>query len=98
MRATEAAICNASGLKFAVKCPLMNLDKAGVWNLAQTVGGEALVRIVKMNTHTCYEGVRSGLHEWGYGCGQCDACRLRKKGWIEYSERQGALKSGRDIT
>jgi 7-cyano-7-deazaguanine synthase len=85
MLAVEAAISESSGLKFEIECPLMDLDKAGVWRLARTLGGDALIEIIRTETHTCYEGSRDELHEWGYGCSRCDACRLREKGWREFT-------------
>ena len=33
------------------------------------------------HTHTCYVGDRSRRHEWGYGCGLCPACDLRRAGY-----------------
>ena len=41
------------------------------------------------DTHTCYVGDRSALHDWGYGCGVCPACILRKDGyneWIKHND------------
>ncbi len=82
--AIQYAIRASAGLAFTIECPLMNLDKAGVWRLAESLGGDALVQIVREQTHTCYSGDRSNLSDWGYGCGNCDACRLRQKGWIGF--------------
>jgi 7-cyano-7-deazaguanine synthase len=84
MNAVERAIRLSSGLDFKIECPLMWLDKAGVWTLAQSLGGSELVVIIQEDTHTCYMGSRSLRHEWGYGCGTCDACLLREKGWREF--------------
>jgi 7-cyano-7-deazaguanine synthase len=95
MQAIQAAIREASGINFEIKCPLMNLDKAGVWDLAYTLGGRALVEVIRTETHSCYAGIRDELREWGYGCGECDACRLRRKGWSEFSEQQ--TKNGRQL-
>jgi 7-cyano-7-deazaguanine synthase len=87
MKAAETAICLSSGLVFKVECPLMWLDKAGVWALAQSLGGRKLVNIVQENTHTCYLGSREVRYDWGYGCGKCDACQLREKGWRDFCSR-----------
>ena len=59
----------------------MWIDKAQTWQMAQDLGGEALVELVVRDTHTCYQGTRDMLHDWGYGCGSCPACELRAKGW-----------------
>jgi 7-cyano-7-deazaguanine synthase len=85
MKAVEAAINMSSGKQFKIECPLMWLDKKGVWELAQTLGGTSLVDIVRENTHTCYLGLRDSRHDWGYGCGSCAACKLRAKGWREFA-------------
>jgi 7-cyano-7-deazaguanine synthase len=84
MQAVEAAICQSTGLDFEVRCPLMWLDKAGVWRLAYALGRDALVETIREDTHTCYAGSREVRHDWGYGCGACDACQLRQKGWREF--------------
>lgn len=87
MRAAETAISLSSGFEFKIECPLMSLDKAGVWALAQSLGGKEFVTIIQEDTHTCYLGSRDVRHDWGYGCGTCDACRLREKGWREFCRR-----------
>ena len=85
MKAIETAISMSSGLEFTVECPLMWLDKAGVWALAQSLGGQEFINIIREHTHTCYQGSREVFHDWGYGCGACDACLLREKGWRKFS-------------
>jgi 7-cyano-7-deazaguanine synthase len=69
---------------FSIDTPLMKLTKAQTWALAKTLGGEALVEIIRERTHTCYLGERGTLHAWGHGCGHCPACELRHKGWDEW--------------
>tara|TARA_R100000900_G_scaffold49706_1_gene39935 strand:+ start:57 stop:785 length:729 start_codon:yes stop_codon:yes gene_type:complete len=64
-----------------IDAPLMYIDKAGTWALADELGGQALVDLIAEDTHTCYLGERGQRHEWGYGCGECPACELRAKGW-----------------
>ena len=64
-----------------IETPLMYVDKAGTWALAESLGGKPLVDLIIEDTHTCYLGDRSHRHAWGYGCGTCPACELRAKGW-----------------
>ena len=71
--------------KFSLHTPLMHLSKAGAWHLAESLGGSALVEIIRTKSHTCYKGIHTDLHDWGYGCGTCPACELRAAGWAEYS-------------
>ena len=59
----------------------MWIDKSETWALARKLGGDALVDIVVEESHTCYLGERGERHDWGYGCGECPACKLRKAGW-----------------
>ena len=62
-----------------IDTPLMYIDKAGTWALAEDLGGQALVDLIAEDTHTCYLGERGQRHEWGYGCGECPACELLAK-------------------
>lgn len=66
---------------FQIETPLMWRDKADTWALAEALGGPALTEIVVEHSHTCYLGVRDIRHDWGYGCGECPACRLRAEGY-----------------
>lgn len=69
---------------FEIATPLMSISKAESWRLAERLGGERLVELINIHSHTCYRGVRAQRHDWGYGCGACPACELRAKGWREY--------------
>ena len=87
-RATLDAMGQAMSLgldrETPVDTPLMYLDKAQTWALADELGGKALVDLIIEETHTCYLGDRTRRHEWGYGCGECPACDLRAKGWQKW--------------
>ncbi|MEQ8825729.1 MAG: 7-cyano-7-deazaguanine synthase QueC [Filomicrobium sp.] len=67
--------------QFNIQTPLMYLDKAATWALAEELGGHGLVDLIIDETHTCYLGDRTRKHPWGYGCGKCPACVLRQKGF-----------------
>ena len=66
---------------FAIQTPLMWIDKAATWEMAQQLGGPALIELIVEHTHTCYLGDRTMLHAWGYGCNACPACELRRNGY-----------------
>lgn len=66
---------------FAIDAPLLHRTKAQTWALAEELG---VLELVRTETHSCYEGVRGDLHEWGHGCGECPACRTRARGYAEY--------------
>ena len=70
--------------RMVIETPLMWIDKAQSWALARSLGGPALVELIRLDTHSCYLGDHSTLHDWGYGCGQCPACELRRKGYENY--------------
>ncbi|WP_158045930.1 7-cyano-7-deazaguanine synthase QueC [Skermanella pratensis] len=70
--------------RFVVHTPLMWIDKAATWEMADRLGGRALVDLTVEDTHTCYLGDRATRHDWGYGCGTCPACELRSAGWSRY--------------
>jgi 7-cyano-7-deazaguanine synthase len=84
MKALQATLNLGMDSRFVVETPLMWIDKADTWRLADQLGGAALVELIRVETHTCYVGERSELHAWGYGCGECPACRLRKRGYEAY--------------
>jgi 7-cyano-7-deazaguanine synthase len=52
--------------------------------LGHELGGDRFVDMLVEDTHTCYLGDRSHRHDWGYGCGQCPACRLRADGFARW--------------
>lgn len=70
--------------RFVLHTPLMWIDKAETWRLAEQLGGVELINLIIEHAHTCYHGDRSHRHEWGYGCGACPACRLRADGFGRY--------------
>ena len=69
---------------FRIHTPLMYLDKADTFKLAEDLG---CLEIVLEETHTDYFGNRSERHEWGYGRLDNDASRLRARGWEEFKRR-----------
>jgi 7-cyano-7-deazaguanine synthase len=84
MKALQVALNLGMDTKLKLETPLMWIDKAQTWKLAEELGGQALVDLIRSDTHTCYLGERGELHDWGYGCGKCPACELRAKGFREY--------------
>lgn len=85
VQATARALSLGLARDLRIHTPLMWIDKAATWTLAQELGGEALVRLIVEETVTCYEGDRSHRHDWGYGCGVCPACELRASGYRKYA-------------
>jgi 7-cyano-7-deazaguanine synthase len=85
IKALQVALNLGMDRRFVLHTPLMWLDKAATWRLAEALGGAALVELVRAETHSCYLGDRTRSHDWGLGCGRCPACKLRRKGWEEYA-------------
>ena len=81
LKALQVALSLGMATPMTIETPLMWLDKAQTWALAESLGGEALTELIIEHTHTCYLGERSQRHAWGYGCGQCPACELRARGY-----------------
>ena len=81
IEALQAALSLGLDTPMAVATPLMFIDKAATWGLAEQLGGEALTSLIVEHSHTCYLGERGTRHAWGYGCGACPACVLRRSGF-----------------
>jgi 7-cyano-7-deazaguanine synthase len=89
LKALQVAMSLGMDSPMVVETPLMWLDKAQTWAMAERLGGDLLLDLVRTETHTCYQGDRSQLHDWGFGCGQCPACDLRAKGFAQYNHARG---------
>lgn len=89
MDAMQQALSLGMDRSITIATPLMWIDKAATWQMAQDLGGQALVDITIEHTHTCYHGDRSHRHAWGYGCGACPACELRAAGHARWREGRG---------
>ena len=84
MKAMQLALSLGMDKRFLIDTPLMWIDKAATWAMAEALGGQSLVDLIIEHTHTCYLGDREHRHAWGYGCGQCPACELRARGFAAY--------------
>lgn len=84
IKAMQLALNLGLAQRLRIETPLMWIDKAATWRLAEQLGGAALVELIVEHTHTCYQGERGARHAWGYGCGECPACSLRARGWAGY--------------
>lgn len=84
LKALQVAINLGMASRLTIETPLMWIDKAESWRLAENLGGVQLIELIRQDTHTCYLGERGQLHAWGHGCGTCPACDLRAKGYREF--------------
>jgi 7-cyano-7-deazaguanine synthase len=89
VQAMQAALKLGLGKDVTIHTPLMWIDKAATFALAEEIGGAALFDLVVEDSHSCYLGDRIHRHDWGYGCGDCPACALRAQGYAKFvSERK----------
>ena len=74
--------------QFVLHTPLMWIDKAETWALADELG---VLDLIRHETLTCYNGIP------GDGCGHCPACKLRREGLEKYlaGKRQPLLIPGK---
>ncbi len=84
MKAMQLALSLGMDKRFLIETPLMWIDKAATWRLAERLGGPNLVDLIIEHTHTCYLGDREHRHAWGYGCSSCPACELRERGYARF--------------
>jgi 7-cyano-7-deazaguanine synthase len=83
VQATARALSLGLARDVRVHTPLMWIDKAATWKLAEELGGKALVDLIIEQTVTCYNG-DPAKHDWGSGCGTCPSCELRAAGYAKY--------------
>ncbi|MDE2428715.1 MAG: 7-cyano-7-deazaguanine synthase QueC [Burkholderiales bacterium] len=88
MKALQVALNLGMATRLKLETPLMWINKAQTWKMAERLGGSALVDLIRSDTHTCYLGERGQLHDWGYGCGTCPACALRARGYAQYCNKE----------
>ena len=84
IKALQLAINLGLDSRFVIQTPLMWIDKAATWELARMLGGDDLVDLIVEDTHSCYRSEREHRHKWGYGCGKCPACKLRRAGYMQF--------------
>lgn len=85
IKALQVAISLGLDTRLVLETPLMWIDKADTWKLANELGSNDLVELIKEDTHTCYMGDRSKRFAWGYGCNNCPSCDLRRVGYEKFS-------------
>ena len=86
IKAAQVCLSLGMNMPFRIETPLMWLDKAAIWQLAHELGGDELVELIRLRTHTCYLGERGREFPWGFGCGTCPACDLRAKGHARWAK------------
>lgn len=88
VKAMQVALTLGLDKRLTIHTPLMWIDKADTFAMAEQLGGQALLDLIVEETHSCYLGDRTQRHEWGYGCGACPACQLRAQGFARFRSRR----------
>lgn len=78
---TAINLCMETDIR--IHTPLMYLTKAETFKMADTLD---VLNVIIEDTITCYDGMQI-KNAWGYGCGKCPACELRRRGFEEYSQQ-----------
>jgi 7-cyano-7-deazaguanine synthase len=92
LKALQVALSLGMDTRLTIETPLMWIDKAQTFALAEELGGKPLLEIIAEHTHTCYLGRRE-RHDWGPGCGECPACKLRRDGHARWRASRAERKS-----
>jgi 7-cyano-7-deazaguanine synthase len=88
VKAMQVALGLGLDKRIAIHTPLMWVDKAGTFAMAEDIAGQPFLDIVVDDTHSCYLGDRTHWHDWGFGCGSCPACQLRAQGFATFMSRR----------
>jgi 7-cyano-7-deazaguanine synthase len=75
VRSLNVSLNLAMDEQFVIHTPLMWLDKSEIWALSDELG---VFDLVREKTLTCYNGII------GDGCGECPACKLRRRGLEQF--------------
>lgn len=79
IKSTNVTLNLAMDYEFVIHTPLMWIDKEETWKLSDDLG---VLPVIKNETLTCYNGII------GNGCGECPACTLRKRGYVQYKKNK----------
>lgn len=79
IKSLNATLNLAMDYEFDIITPLMWIDKEETWALADKLG---VLDVIRDRTLTCYNGIP------GSGCGECPACKLRRRGYERYIQHK----------
>lgn len=82
VKALNKAIELGMDYKLRIETPLMWLNKAETWALADY---HKQLDLIRYHTLSCYNGIK------GSGCANCDACNLRANGLNEFLESKTTI-------
>jgi 7-cyano-7-deazaguanine synthase len=88
VKAMQVALSLGLDKRLTIHTPLMWIDKADTFAMAEDLGGQPLLDLIVEETHSCYLGDRTHRYDWGFGCGECPACQLRAQGFAKFRSRK----------
>jgi 7-cyano-7-deazaguanine synthase len=88
VKAMQLALTLGLDKRLTIHTPLMVIDKADTFAMAEAIGGQAFLDLIIEDSHSCYLGDRAQRHDWGYGCGTCPACQLRAQGFAKFKDQR----------
>jgi 7-cyano-7-deazaguanine synthase len=88
VKAMQVALTLGLDKRLTLHTPLMWINKADTFAMAEELGGEPFLDLVIEDSHSCYLGDRTQRHDWGHGCGDCPACQLRAQGFAKFMSRR----------
>ncbi len=91
VKAMQVALTLGLDRRVTLHTPLMWIDKADTFAMAEEIGGKPLLDLVIEDSHSCYLGERAQRHDWGYGCGTCPACKLRAQGFAKFITKRKTI-------
>ena len=93
VKAMQVALGLGMDRRVVIDTPLMWIDKAATFAMAEEIAGQPFLDLVVEDTHSCYLGDRTQRHDWGYGCGDCPACQLRRQGFATFMSRRKTTRT-----
>jgi 7-cyano-7-deazaguanine synthase len=93
VKAMQVALGLGMDRRVVIDTPLMWIDKAATFAMAEEIAGQPFLDLVVEDTHSCYLGDRTQRHDWGYGCGGCPACQLRRQGFATFMSRRKTTRT-----
>lgn len=93
IRCLESALNIGYETRIGIGTPLMWLTKSETFAMAAKTD---FLDVILHESHTCYNGDHSTWNDFGFGCGTCPACELRKKGYAEFETAM--LEAGQEGT
>ncbi|HEY6834267.1 MAG TPA: 7-cyano-7-deazaguanine synthase QueC [Pseudolabrys sp.] len=88
VKAMQVALSLGLDKRLTLHTPLMWIDKAETFALAEDIGGQPFLALVIEDSHSCYRGDRTHRYDWGYGCNDCPACALRAQGFAKFMSQR----------